>query len=84
MCFLSLVLIRVTENRAHLTWPVIARELDRMHAIDLAGTAGTVRQRTEITPDQQHILDACGTPTPPLILATGPADRTRRRARKTA
>jgi hypothetical protein len=67
--------------------PAIARELDRIHAIDLAGTAGTagtVRQRTEITPDAQAILDACTVPAPPLILATAPANPPRSRARKSA
>ena len=83
LCFLALVLVRVAENHTGLTWPTIARELDRIHAVDLAGTAGTVRQRTEITPDAQAILDACTVPTPPLILATAPAHQPRKRARKT-
>ena len=73
LCFLALVLIRVAEHHTGATWPVIARELDRVHAIDLAGTGGTVRQRTEITPDAP----------PPLILATAPAHPPRSRARKT-
>ena len=84
LCFLALVLIRVAEHHTGATWPAIARELDRIHAIDLAGTAGTVRQRTEITPDAQAILDACTVPAPPLILATAPANPPRRRARKKA
>jgi hypothetical protein len=84
LCFLALVLVRVAENHTGLTWPTIARELDRIHAVDLAGTAGTVRQRTEITPDAQAILDACTVPTPPLILATAPAHPPRSRARKSA
>jgi hypothetical protein len=53
-------LIRVAEHHTGASWPVIARELDRIHAIDLAGTAGTVRQRTEITPDAQAILSSVG------------------------
>ena len=84
LCFLALVLIRVAEHHTGATWPAIARELDRIHAIDLAGTAGTVRQRTEITPDAQAILDACAVPAPPLILATAPANPPRSRARKSA
>ena len=84
LCFLALVLVRVAENHTGLTWPTIARELDRIHAVDLAGTAGTVRQRTEITPDAQAILDACTVPTPPLILATAPADPPRSHARMSA
>jgi len=84
LCFLALVLIRVAENHTGHTWPSIARELDRIHAVDLAGSAGTVRQRTQITPDAQAILDACTVPAPPLILATAPAHQPRKRARKTA
>lgn len=84
LCFLALVLIRVAETHTRDTWPTLARELDRIHAIDLAGSVGTMRQRTEITDDQQAILTACGVPTPPLILATQPATTQRRRARKTA
>ena len=79
-----MVLVRVAEHHTGATWPVIARELDRIHAIDLSGTAGTVRQRTEITPDAQAILDACAVPAPPLILATAPANPPRSRARKSA
>lgn len=84
LCFLALVLIRVAENATGDTWPVIARELDRIHAIDLHGSTGRIRQRTEITPDQAAILDACQAATPPLILAAEPARTPRRRAPKTA
>ena len=84
LCFLALVIVRVAENHTGLTWPVIARELDRIHAVDLAGSAGTVRQRTEITEGAQAILDACTVPAPPLILATEPAQAPRKRARKSA
>jgi len=84
LCFLALVLVRVAENHTGATWPVIARELDRIHAVDLAGSAGTVRQRTEITPHAQAILDACAVPAPPLILATEPPHQPRTRARNTA
>ena len=84
LCFLALVLICVAEHHTGATWPAIARELDRIHAIDLAGNAGTVRQRTEITPDAQAILDACTVPAPPLILATAPANPPRSRARNKA
>ena len=84
MCFLALVLIRVAENATGDTWPTIARELDRIHAIDLHGSTGRIRQRTEITPGQAAILTACQAATPPLILAAEPARTPRRRAPKTA
>ena len=75
LCFLALVLVHVAENHTGLTWPSIARELNRIHAVDLAGSAGTVRQRTEITPDTQAILDACTVPTPPLHSGWDAAER---------
>ena len=81
LCFLALVLIRVAENATSDTWPAIARDLDRIHLIDLEGSAGRIRQRTEITDTQAHILTACRATTPPLILAAEPI---RRRPRKTA
>ena len=81
LCFLALVLIRVAENATSDTWPAIARDLDRIHLIDLEGSAGRIRQRTEITDTQAHILTACQATTPPLILAAEPI---RRRPRKTA
>lgn len=84
LCFLALVLVRVAENATNMTWPAIARELDRMHLIDLEGSSGRVRQRTEITAEQAEILDACAVPAPPLILAAEPAPARRTRATRTA
>ena len=84
LCFLALILVRVAENATGDTCPTIARELDRIHAIDLHGSTGRIRQRTEITPDQTAILDACQVSAPPLVLAAEPARAPRRRAPKTA
>jgi len=83
LCFLALVLIRVAENATGDTWPAIARDLDRIHASDLHGSTGRIRQRSEITPDQAAILTACQATTPPLVLAAEPARTPRRRARNT-
>lgn len=84
LCFLALVLIRVAENATGDTWPVIARDLDRIHLIDLEGSAGRIRQRTEITETQAVILTACHAATPPPILAAEPVRTPRRRRAKTA
>ncbi len=81
ICFLAIVLIRVAENATGQTWPAIARDLDRIHLIDLEGNAGRIRQRTEITDTQAHIRTACQASVPSLILAAEPI---RRRQRKTA
>jgi transposase len=72
LCWLALLLIRVAERRTGLTWPRIARDLGRLHAITLSGPAGTVVQTTEPTTPQPGILRACGLTTPPRITALDP------------
>jgi hypothetical protein len=60
LCWLALLLIRVAERRTGQTWPALARELDRLHAVTLTGPTGTLTQTTELTTAQQGILRACG------------------------
>jgi transposase len=72
LCWLALLLIRVAERRTGQTWPTIARELGRLHAITLAGPAGTVVQTTEPTTAQSSILRACGLTPPPRITTLDP------------
>ena len=67
LCFLALVLVRVAERATGQTWPTIQRDLDRIHLIDLAGSSGTVQQRTELDDDQHAIYTACQVPPPPVI-----------------
>lgn len=49
LCWLALLLIRVAERRTEQTWPTLARELGRVHAVTLTGPTGTVTQTTELT-----------------------------------
>ena len=72
LCWLALLLIRVAERRTGQTWRTIARELGRLHAITLAGPAGTVVQTTEPTTAQLHILRACELTPPPRITTLDP------------
>ncbi|MGD9531024.1 MAG: IS1634 family transposase [Dehalococcoidia bacterium] len=72
-CWLALLLIRVAERRTAQTWRQINRELGRLHAITLAGPAGTVVQTTEPTTAQSSILRACGLTPPPRITTLDPA-----------
>jgi Transposase DDE domain len=72
LCWLALLLIRVAERRADMTWRHIARELARLHAITLTGPAGTVVQTTEPTTAQMGILRACGLAPPPRITTLDP------------
>jgi IS4 transposase len=73
LCWLALLLIRVAERRTGQTWRHINRELNRLHAITLAGPAGTVVQTTEPTTAQSSILRACGLVPPPRITTPDPA-----------
>jgi hypothetical protein len=73
LCWLALLLIRVAERRTGQTWRHINRELNRLHAITLAGPAGTVVQTTEPTTAQSSILRACGLVPPPRITTLDPA-----------
>jgi transposase len=73
LCWLALLLIRVAERRTGQTWRQINRELGRLHAITLAGPAGTVVQTTEPTTAQSSILRACDLTPPPRITALDPA-----------
>jgi hypothetical protein len=41
LCWLALLLVRVAENKAGQTWPVMRRELGRIHLGTFAGPAGT-------------------------------------------
>jgi hypothetical protein len=49
LCWLALLLIRTAETSTGQTWPVIRRELDRIHLGTFTGPAGTFCQRTELT-----------------------------------
>uniref|UniRef100_UPI001C9473E5 IS1634 family transposase n=1 Tax=Modestobacter marinus TaxID=477641 RepID=UPI001C9473E5 len=73
LCWLALLLIRVAERRTGQTWPALARELGRLHAVTLTGPTGTVTQTTELTTAQQGILRACELTLPPRITALHPA-----------
>ena len=72
LCWLALLLIRVAERRTEQTWPALAREMGRLHAVTLTGPTGTVTQTTELTTAQSSILRACGVTPPPRITALHP------------
>jgi hypothetical protein len=56
LCWLALLLIRIAETSTSQTWPVIRRELDRIHLGTFTGPAGTFRQRTELTKPARGLL----------------------------
>ena len=72
ICWLALLLVRVAEQATGDTWARIAREMDRMAAVTLTGTAGTVVQSTEPTDAQRAFLSACKVSLPPRITSLHP------------
>jgi hypothetical protein len=73
LCWLALLLARISENACGDTWPNLRRELDRIHVGTFAGPAGTFRQRTELTKAQRDILRALKIDVPPRIYQLKPA-----------
>ncbi len=69
LCWLALLLIRITATRTGETWTNLRRELQRLHVGYFTGDAGTYRQTTETTPQQRRLLAKLDTPAPPRILS---------------
>jgi transposase len=67
LCWLALLLARISENVTGRTWPELRRELSRIHIGTFAGPVGTFRQRTELTKPQRDILRALEIDAPPRI-----------------
>ena len=67
LCWLALLLARITENAAGQTWPEIRRELEKIQVGIFTGPAGTFRQRTELTKNQRAILKTLKIDAPPRI-----------------
>ena len=73
ICWLALLLIRVTERQTGQTWRRINLELGRQHQVTLKGPAGTVCQTTQLTAPQAAIYTATNMAAPPRITALTPA-----------
>jgi hypothetical protein len=72
LCWLALLLIRVAERRTGMTWHRIATELNRVHAVTLVGSAGSVVHTTPLTTTQAGIVAACNVPSPAVVTALDP------------
>ncbi|WP_441350702.1 IS1634 family transposase [Streptomyces cellostaticus] len=75
LCWLALLLIRITETTTGNTWPHIRRELDRLHLGTFTGPTGTFQQVTVLTKPQRDLLAKLGIPAPKQVLALQPATR---------
>jgi hypothetical protein len=68
LCWLALLLIRITETTTSRTWPTIRDELQRLQAVTYTGPAGTFRQTTTPTKTQRDLLAALDIEPPKKIL----------------
>jgi len=57
LCFLALLLVRTAERKTGLTWDKIRLIMDRLHLGEFTSKDGRVLQTTELTPEQQNILE---------------------------
>ena len=67
LCWLALLLIRITETATGDTWTSLRHELDRMHLGTFTTPAGTIKRRTATTPRQAAILRNLDLAQPPQI-----------------
>lgn len=65
LCWLALLLIRVTEIATGQTWRTLRDELDRLALVTLATPDGQVAQRSTLTPGHKTILANLDLPEPP-------------------
>jgi hypothetical protein len=75
LCWLALLLVRITETTAGIPWPGARRELNRLHVGTFTGPAGTFQQLTALTSSQRDLLAKLGIPVPRQILDLQPATR---------
>ncbi len=68
LCWLALLLVRVTETTTGATWHHIREHLDELHIGTFSEAAGTYRQRTELTKPQRDLLAKLGLTPPKKII----------------
>ena len=73
LCWLALLLIRVTENATGQTWNRVRAGLQRQHAVTWTGPAGTFRQATDLTRPLRDLCTALSIEPPKKILSLDPA-----------
>ncbi len=73
LCWLALLLIRITETSTGQTWNHLRAELQRIHLGTFTGDHGTFTHRTQLTAGHKLILKALDLPEPPLVVSAAPA-----------
>ena len=80
LCWLALLLIRITETRTGTTWHQLRPALQRLHVGTFTGPAGTYQQTTTPTAEVKSVFAALDVELPPKVLhldpTTGPAEDT--------
>jgi hypothetical protein len=73
LCWLALLLVRVTETRCEDSWPRLRLELERLQVGTFEGPAGTFRKRTALSAVQKTILRKLQIAEPPEMQEIRPA-----------
>ncbi len=56
LCWLALLLVRIAELEAGMTWPRVRAELERLHLGKFLHKDGRILQYTELTQNQRNIF----------------------------
>jgi hypothetical protein len=75
LCWLALLLIRITETTTGTTWQTVRRELNRLHLGTFTGPTGLFRQVTTPTKPQRDLLAKLDIPTPKQVIDLQPTPR---------
>ncbi|MCX5205963.1 IS1634 family transposase [Streptomyces sp. NBC_00237] len=75
LCWLALLLIRITETTTGTTWTTARRELDRLHLGTFTGPTGQFKQVTALTKPQRDLLAKLDVPVPKQIIDLKPTPR---------
>ncbi len=67
ICFLALVLVRITESQTGQTWDRIRASMERIHLVHFESKDGSILQRTELTSDQSNLLKRLSISHPPKV-----------------
>jgi len=70
LCWLALLLVRISEVETGQTWPTIRRQMQQQNLVYLFGKNGRVLQHTEPTSQQRNILNKLKINPPKRILKT--------------
>ena len=68
LCWLALLLIRITETRTGTTWHQLRPALQRLHVGTFTGPAGTYQQTTTPSTEATAAFQALGLQLPPKVL----------------